>query len=235
MKLKCVIVEDEPKAMSLLLEYIEQVDFLKLLFYSSDPVDALNYTMNNKVDLIFVDINLPTFSGLELAALLNEQTHVIFTTAYSQYAVQSYEYNAADYLLKPITFTRFLKAVQKIKDNQRSQKSSLQKEDELADNFFVKSGKKIIQLQWSEIQYLEGTQEYVTLVTSVSKIFVYKRMKEFEAISPQDFQRIHNSYIINTRFIERIEDNQVFISKKAIPIGKKYKNLFSEKLNRKLL
>ncbi|WP_373521748.1 LytR/AlgR family response regulator transcription factor [Aquiflexum sp.] len=235
MKIKCLIVEDEPKAMKLLQEYVEQVDFLDLLFSFSDPVDALNYSNNNSVDLIFLDINLPAFSGLELAALLKAEVKIIFTTAYSQYAAQSYEHNTTDYLLKPITFARFLKAVQKVKNEQPKNINLDGKENDLSNTFFVKSGKKIIPLQWSNLYLLEGMKEYVLLITATSKTIVYKRMKDFEAIIPSDFTRIHNSFIINNSFIQRIEDNHVYILDKAIPIGKKYKESFYEKLNDKFI
>lgn len=235
MKIGCIIVEDEPKAMQLLQEYVEQVDFLDLLFSSSDPIDALNYANNNPVDLIFLDINLPTLSGLELAALLKEEVKIIFTTAYSQYAAQSYEHNAMDYLLKPITFARFLKAVQKVKNEKPKKINSDKKDDNSINSFLVRSGKKIIQLQWSNLYFLEGMKEYVLLISATSRTMVYKRMKDFEAIIPSDFERIHNSFIINTRLIQRIEDNHVYILDKAIPIGKKYKEKFYEKLNDKFI
>lgn len=235
MKIRCLIVEDEPKAMKLLQEYVEQVDFLNLLFSSSDPVDALNYANNHPVDLIFLDINLPTLSGLELAALLQEEVKIIFTTAYSQYAAQSYEHNATDYLLKPITFARFFKAVQKVKNEQPKKISSERTEGNSPNFFFVRSGKKIIQLQWSNLYFLEGMKEYVLLVSETSRTMVYKRMKDFEEIIPSDFERIHNSFIINIKFIHRIEDNHVYILDKGIPIGKKYKEGFYEKLNQKFI
>lgn len=235
MKIGCLIVEDEPKAMKLLQEYVEQVDFLNLLSSFSDPIDALNYANNNPVDLIFLDINLPTLSGLELAALLKKEVKIIFTTAYSQYGAQSYEHNAIDYLLKPITFARFLKAVQKMKGEQPAKINSEIKDDILSNSFLVKSGKKIIQLQWSNLYFLEGMKEYVQLISATSKTMVYKRMKDFEAIIPSNFERIHHSFIINTKFIQRIEDNHVYILDKAIPIGKKYKEGFFKKLNDKFI
>ena len=235
MKLGCIIIEDEPKAMSLIKEYVEQVDFLNLLFSSSDPLDALNYANNHGGDLIFLDINLPTLSGLELAGLLEENVQIIFTTAYSKYAVQSYDYDATDYLLKPITFARFLEAVHKAKNKKLKNNKPEKKDDALSDSFLVKSGKKMIQLQWSNIFYLEGTKEYVTLVSQTTKTMVYKRMRDFESITPSDFERIHNSFIINLNLIQRIEDNHVYILNKAIPIGKKYRDSFLMKLNDRII
>lgn len=234
MKLGCIIIEDEPKALKLLQEYVEQVDYLDLLFSSSDPLDALNFTGNHPVDLVFLDINLPTLSGIELASLFKKEIKIVFTTAYSQYAAQSYEHSTIDYLLKPITFSRFLKAVQKAR-NEHLKNINPEIRDNTYDSFFVKSGKKIIQLQWSNLYYLEGMKEYVLLVSPTSKTMIFKRMKDLEAIIPLDFERIHNSFIVNIRFIQRIEDNQVFILNKGIPIGKKYKESFYEKLNEKFI
>lgn len=236
MKIRCIVVEDEPKAMSLLQEYVEQVEFLELLHCSSDAVDALNYANRNEVDLVFLDINLPGLSGLELADLLKERIKIIFTTAYSEYAVQSYEQNAVDYLLKPITFSRFLKAVQKVKTALKiSEKNEEETKKAFTDAFLVKSGKKVIQLHWSEIYYLEGMKEYVTLVSPSTKTIVYKRMKEFEALHPSGFARVHNSYIVNTSFIQKIEDNHIYILDKAIPIGKKYRDEFLKQLHNRFI
>ena len=236
MKIRCLIVEDEPKAMSLLQEYVEQVAFLELVHSASDAVDALNYANRNEVDLVFLDINLPDLSGLELAGLMKERIKIIFTTAYSQYAVQSYEQNAVDYLLKPITFSRFLLAVQKAKAVLETAKKGTEGRDKtFADAFLVKSGKKILQLHWSSIYYLEGMKEYVTLVSSTAKTIVYKRMKAFEALHPPGFVRVHNSYILNTNFIQKIEDNHVYVLDKAIPIGKKYREQFLKQLHNRFI
>ena len=235
MKIRCIIVEDEPKAMSLLQEYVEQVEFLKLLHCSSDAVDALNFANRNEVDLVFLDINLPDLSGLELADLLKEHIKIIFTTAYSEYAVQSYEQNAIDYLLKPITFSRFLKAVQKAKAALKAIEKDEEEKKAFTDAFLVKSGKKVIQLHWSGICYLEGMKEYVTLVSPGTKTMVYKRMKEFEALQPPGFARVHNSYIVNTGFIQKIEDNHIYILDKVIPIGKKYRDEFLKQLHKRFI
>ena len=236
MKIRCLIVEDEPKAMSLLQEYTRQVQFLELVHCSTAAVDALNYANRNEVDLVFLDINLPDLSGLELASLIKERIKIIFTTAYSEYAVQSYEQNAIDYLLKPITFSRFLQAVQKAKTVlEAAQKGTDDEDKAFADAFLVKSGKKILQLHWSGMCYLEGMKEYVTLVSPTAKTIVYKRMKEFEALHPPGFVRVHNSYILNTNFIQKIEDNHVYVLDKAIPIGKKYREQFLKQLHNRLI
>ena len=228
--IRCIIVEDEPKARNLLQEYVEQVDFLELKHSSADAVNALNYANRNEVDLVFLDISLPGLSGIELAGLLREHIKIIFTTAYSEYAVQSYEHHAIDYLLKPITFSRFLKAVKKAEAAVNSGKSQKGVGESSAGAFLVKSGKKVVQLHWPDICYLEGMKEYVTLVSESGKTIVYKRMKEFEALLPSGFTRVHNSYIVNTGYIRKIEDNHIYVPDKAIPIGKKYRAQFLKQL-----
>lgn len=230
MTIRCIIVEDEPKARSLLQEYVEQVGFLELMHSSADAVNVLNYANRNEVDLVFLDISLPGLSGIELAGLLKEHIKIIFTTAYSEYAVQSYEHHAIDYLLKPITLSRFLKAVKKAEAAMDSGNSQKGMGESSADAFLVKSGKMVVQLHWSDIFYLEGMKEYVTLVSESGKTIVYKRMKEFEALLPSGFTRVHNSYIINTSFISKIEDNHIFVPDKAIPIGNKYRAQFLKHL-----
>lgn len=236
MKIHCIVVEDEPKALGLLQEYIAKVDALILKESFHNPLDALNYCNSNEVDLVFLDINLPGISGLELSTLLPERTKIIFTTAYSEFAIQSYETNAVDYLLKPITFSRFLKAVNKASLLQEDRKKAGEdRPDTSSETFFVKSGKKIVHLRWAEICYVEGMKEYILIVTSSSKTIVYKRMKEFEEIHPKNFLRIHNSFIINMDFIQKVEDNHVFMLGRALSVGKKYKNELLELLSKKFL
>ena len=236
MNIRCIIVEDEPKALKLLQEYVEQVAYLELQYTTSNALDALNFIHNHETELVFLDINLPGLSGLELPGLLKKDVKVIFTTAYSEYAVKSYEQNAVDYLLKPITFSRFLQAAQKARAAiEASTNKTIKRDSTTADAFFVKSGKKMLQLHWSSIYYLEGMKEYVTLVSPTTKTIVYKRMKEFETLHPPTFARVHNSYIVNTSFIQKIEDNHVYILDKAIPMGKKYREQFLKQLQGRFL
>ncbi len=236
MKVKCLIVEDEPKALSLLQEYVEQVNYLELMHTSLDAIDAINYANSKEVDLVFLDINLPDLSGIEVAALLKDKAKIIFTTAYSEYAVESYEQNATDYLLKPITFNRFLKAVQKAMNALKEEKKNkVKKKEVFRDTFLVKSGKKIIQLRWSDIYYIEGMKEYVRIFSAGNTTMVYKRMKEIEILHPSTFFRVHNSFIINSDFIKKIENNHIHILDKTIPLGRKYRDRFLKELQDKML
>lgn len=230
MKLSCMIVDDEPYAVSLLEEYITQVPYLQLTHKCYNAMEALDFLKSNKVDLIFLDINMPQLSGMQLSSLFSPGQLFIFTTAYSEYAVESYEKNAVDYLLKPITFDRFLKAVNKVL---KLQQSPGDKKTESV--LFLKTGKTIVQLQYDDIWFVEGLKDYVVFHTASGKHIAYKRMKELEENLPMQFCRVHNSYIINRNHIQKIEDNQVCIMDNRIPVSDKYRESFFEKVNHRLL
>jgi two-component system, LytTR family, response regulator len=232
--IKCLIADDEPLAVSLLEDYILQTSSLKLLHKCHSGIDAFNYCKNNDIDLLFLDIDMPKLTGMELVSLLSPKQKIIFTTAYREYAVQSYEKNAIDYLLKPITFERFMQAVVKaekaiLKDVQQDEVADL---DE--DSVFVKSGKTIIKVAFNQIFFIEGLKDYVTFHTLNERLVVYKRMKELEETLPPFFLRVHNSYIINTHLISKVEDNHAVIGNKKIPISEKYKANFWEIMKSKL-
>lgn len=230
MKLSCMIVDDEPYAVNLLEEYTAQVSYLQLAHKCYNALEALDFLKSNTVDLIFLDINMPQLSGMQLSSLFPAGQLFIFTTAYSEYAVESYEKNAVDYLLKPITFDRFLKAVNKVL---KEQESPVAKQQE--DALFLKTGKTIIRLQYDEIYFVEGLKDYVVFHAGSGKHIAYKRMKELEENLPVQFSRVHNSYIINRAHIRKIEDNQVFLIDAAIPISDKYRESFFATVNHQLL
>ena len=234
MKIRCVIVEDEPKALQLIEEYVAQINFLELVGKAHTPLLILDFLRTNKIDLLFLDINLPGISGMELTDMLEKDIKIIFTTAYSQYALKSYEKNAVDYLLKPITFHRFLQAALKARNIIETSRKAKEGANS-PDSFFVKSGKKIIHLQWSEIYYIEGYKEYITIVTDTARILVYKRMKDIEEYNVGNLIRVHNSYIINLEKIQKLEDNHIYIKDKVIPIGRTYKEEFTKKLQRRII
>jgi DNA-binding LytR/AlgR family response regulator len=235
MKINCVIVEDEPKAMSLIEDYVHKTPFLTLVssFYIS--LHAMQFLSENKnIDLVFLDINMPELTGIDLAQVIDSDVKIIFTTAHADFAVRSYEVNTIDYLLKPITYHRFFQAVLKAKKIIEAEKlQSLPNQPQ--SHFFVKSGKKIIQVNWSEIYYIEALKEYMSIVTEDEKILVYKRMAEFENIKPRSFRRVHNSFIINLDKIDKVEDNIVFINNKEIPISKTYKDDFFSTIRDRLI
>lgn len=183
MRLRCMIVDDEPYAIRLLAQHVSKITALDLRFECSNPLEALDYLKHNTVDLIFLDINMPHLNGLQLASIFSPGQKFIFTTAYSEHAVESYEKNALDYLLKPITFDRFLKAIAKVTDHfdvVKTVPENVIKEE----SFFIKSGKSFIQLSLSEIVLIESQKDYVVFHTAHQKHATLKTMKELEESFP---------------------------------------------------
>jgi len=237
MKVSCLIIDDEPLAVGLLQQYAEQVPYLEIKGKCYSAVEALSFLHQQQVDLLFLDINMPKLTGMELANILSSSQKIIFTTAYSEYAVESYERNAVDYLLKPITFERFIKAVNK------AFLSFKQEEEEVVpeimkisgDSLFVKTGKAIVQLSYEGVRFIEGLKDYVAFHTTEGKHIVHKRMKELETILPSNFIRIHNSYIVNIRKIRRVEDHVISIDKDQLPVSEKYREGFYHAVERNSL
>lgn len=229
----CMVIDDEPLAVQLLEDYIARLPFLQLAYKGYSAIDALDFLKRQGVDLIFLDINLPHLSGMQFSALLPPSQAFIFTTAYSEFAVESYERNAVDYLLKPITFERFCKAIQKIPPDASpdSGAARIPKTEEL----FVKTGKALVRLAWAEVLFMEGMKDYVLFHTASEKHFVYKRMKELEETMPGNFSRIHLSYIVNRDKIKRIEDNQVWVGEARLPLSDKYREAFLRVISQRLL
>jgi DNA-binding LytR/AlgR family response regulator len=234
-KLKCVAIDDEPVALDIIRDYIEKVPFLTLVKSYRDSLKALEYLQNHKVDLLFLDINMPGLTGIQFLKALPAQPLVIFTTAYSQYAVESYEYDAVDYLLKPIEFDRFLKAANKVFDQfqlkmgGKFETHAEPKTQAKAQKDFVliKSGTDLYNLKTDEILYIEGAGNYVLFVTLDNKIMSLVTMNDVLRMLPLDmFYRIHKSFIINLHQVNVIENEQVKIKNKMIPIGETFKKGF---------
>ena len=222
--MKCLVIDDEPKALDILKDYIQKVPFLELAGAYRDSLKALNYLQNHPVDLIFLDVNMPDISGIQFLNALTIQPLIIFSTAYSEYAVESYDYNAVDYLLKPIEFERFLKAANKALE-QFQLKKMTNKEGQ--DYILIKSGTDLYRLDVSEILYIEGSGNYVTFVTKNDEIMSLLKMKDVLRMLPvNQFYRIHKSFIVNFRQVALIEKDQVKIKDKKIPIGEAYKDRF---------
>ena len=220
MQIRCLIVDDEPLAVDLLEQYVMQVPFLSLSGKCYNAMEALGFLHRQNVDLVFLDINMPRLSGLEMSSSLSSQM-IIFTTAYSQHAVESYERDAVDYLLKPITFDRFVRAVNKAYNIFKS--APAQKPEQV---FYIKSGKTMVKIDLNNVLFVEGLKDYVSFHTVGSKHVAYKRMKDLEDVLPLNFSRVHNSFIVNRDHISRIEQNQVFVNGQAIPVSEKYREEF---------
>jgi two-component system, LytTR family, response regulator len=237
MNFKCLIVDDEPSASALLRSHIAHVDFLDHAMTCYDGYEALNFLRQHNVDIIFMDIELPEMSGMELADLLPGNVALIFTTAHSAYAAESYRKLAVDYLLKPITFAGFMEAVQKavIKITAAAPIQPTEHTIAQKDYLFVKSGKKLIRLEYASILYIEGKKEYVNFHTHNGVILIYKRLKEIAEIAGNMFQRIHHSYIVNVHQIVKIEDNHVWIGNRRLPISDTYRKQFLSFIEKKVI
>ena len=233
MNLSCIIIDDEPDAVDLVELLIKQSTTWTLKAKCYDALEALAFLKMNQVDFIFLDINMPKLTGMELATLLPPQTKIVFTTAYSEYAVESYGFQTIDYLLKPITLKRFLSSVQKIEQyflkHEPEQLLNTEQEQEF---FFVKSGKTLRKIVLKNIQYFEGEKDYVRLVTDREQLLIYRRLKDIEEQLNSPFIRVHNSYIINYEQLSKIEDNHIYIADKQIPVSEKFRGRFMEVINK---
>ena len=231
--MRCIIVEDEPKAASLLTMYIQQITDLELLEVFHDAVAALNYTRQQEVDLIFADIEMPNLNGMDFTAMVNPEILIIFTTAYPSFALESYERNTVDYLLKPFSFKRFHEAVEKARKLYQLHQEHYSRSREEDSFIFIKSGKQLLKLDLTQVLYLEGYREYIKIHTETREILYYNRMKQTTEVFPSNFIRVHNSFIVNLKRIDRIEDNSIIIQTASIPISNTYKEAFYQALKSK--
>jgi two-component system, LytTR family, response regulator len=242
MNLTCIIIDDEPNAVDLLEMFIRQATEWTLCHKCYDALEAIGVLKQQRVDFVFLDINMPQLSGMELAALLPTETKIVFTTAYSEHALDSYNFPTIDYLLKPITLKRFLAAQQKVEEFFRLQRPGdltpaggwANATKALGDYFFVKSGKELRKILLEDILYFEGEKEYVRLVTPKEQLLIYRRLKDIEDQLSLPFVRVHNSFIVNIRQLQKIQDNHVYIGTKQVPISEKYKEHFMGVIQGKL-
>jgi len=222
-KIKCIIIEDEPLAVKVLVDYISQVPFLELLSTFKDAILATEFLHNNQTDLIFLDIHLPKLKGMTFLKTLPEPPAVIVTTAYHQYAVEGFELNVTDYLLKPFEFERFLVAVNKVKTKER-EKPELNESEETRNFIFLSVRKKKVKILFSEIFYVESQREYIKIVTAKRTYLSKMSTQKIESLLPSNqFKRIHRSFIISIDKIESYTAETVEINGVAIPIGRGYK------------
>ena len=236
MKTKCLIVDDEPLARELIRGHVEKLENFEIVAECSDAMRALNVMREKQVDLIFMDIQMPQITGLEFLKTLKHPPKVIITTAYREYALEGFELDVIDYLLKPITFERFLKSVNKFyqmnqDDVQVVAATSGEKMPE--ESFiYIKENKKIVKVYLSEIRYIEGLSEYVQVYTDKRKIITKTSMAQMEEKLPNDsFLRIHKSFIISTSRIEAFTANTIEVQGKELPIGRSFKNGVLNALN----
>lgn len=228
MSLRCIIIDDEPNAVNLLEVLVGQTTNWQLLAKCYNALEAMDFLKKHKVDFIFLDINMPHLTGMELAGLLPKETKIVFTTAYAEHAAESYAYQTIDYLLKPITLKRFVAATQKIEaafgNKVIAVDTPVTKAD--ADYFFVKAGKTLRRILLDDVLYFEGEKEYVRLVTGTEELLIYRRLKDIEEQLTAPFVRVHNSYIVNTKLLIKVQDNHIYIGDKKIPVSDKFREGF---------
>lgn len=219
-QIKCVITDDEPTACEGLQRYVEKVDFLSLMAVCEDAMQLNTLLQTGQPDLLFLDIEMPYLSGLELLASLAHPPHVIITSAYEKYALKGYELDVVDYLLKPISFERFLKAVNKV-HNLLQQEEHLEESD---DFIFVRSDRQMHKVFLKDIRVVEGLENYVCIYTETSKLLVRSTMKRMiEALPQGTFLQVHKSYLINQKKIDKIDGNRIIVGQHAIPVARNFR------------
>ncbi|MFB9108467.1 LytR/AlgR family response regulator transcription factor [Flavobacterium gyeonganense] len=226
MKLKCIIVDDEPPATRILKSYVEKVSFLEEVGIFNDSLKALEFLNSNKVDVIFLDIQMPQLTGLQISRIISKDIKVIFTTAYPDFALEGFELNATDYLLKPIAFERFYQAATKLIEEPKKESETI---NNSSDFIFVKTdGKnKFQKLLLEEILYVESLQNYVCIHTKKQQIITHSSLKNIiESLPERNFIQIHKSYVIALKQIESTDSFSVFINGKELPIGATFKDAF---------
>ena len=239
MTINCIAIDDEPLALDLLQDYVQKVPFLNLVRSFDDPLEALDYLRNNPIDLIFLDIQMEGISGIQFAKLLKNKPQIIFITAYDKYAIQGFELDAVDYLLKPISLDRFIKAVDKAYERMQSCNGScspIVKDNHglKEDFFFVKTEFKHTKINYDDVQFIEGMGDYQCIYTDNGKIMTLQTFRKFEEMLPlEKFVRVHKSYIVPFNRITTIEKNKVKIGEKEIPIGESFKPNFFDALRKK--
>lgn len=227
----CIIVDDEPLAVEILEEYVKKVPKLELLATLESGLEAVKYVMDQPVDLVFLDIQMPDITGIQTAGLIGPKTKVIFTTAYHEYAVEGFELEAVDYLLKPISFERFLKAIQRLQQPEgESQPASM-----ADDHIFVKAEYKIKKIRFDDILYIEGMKDYLRIVTTSEKVMTLLSFAKLMPKLPADrFLRIHKSYVVSLSAIDSIEKGKLKLGETYLPVSDSYKPALDEYVKHRL-
>lgn len=220
MKLKCIIIDDEPVARKILQEFIEEIDYLELTGQAENPLKAMTLLNEHDIDLVFLDINMPKISGIDFLKNSKSNANIIMTTAYPEYAAEAYGLDVLDYLIKPISFTRFLKACDKVKEIETLKRSVPVKPRDPGDHFFVKCNNRLEKVFYHDLFYAEAMLNYVMLHTGSKKMMVYVTIKSLEEQLPADiFIKVHKSFIVNKTKIKSIDGNVLDISNEKITIS----------------
>lgn len=229
-EIRCIVVDDEPLSVRLLESYTQNCADTVLLQAFTNPIEALHFLETNMPDLILLDVQMPELNGLQFVQILQKKCSIVLTTAYPEYAVNAFDLDVVDYLLKPISYERFVQAISKVKDQLAAQKSITEHRD-AADHFFVKSEYKMLKVYCKDVLYLEGLRDYVAVHTMQGKLLTLQSMKSFEQSLPHRFVRVHKSYIVNTDEVTSFNSNTLLLGKTVIPIGSVYAPNIKGKLN----
>jgi DNA-binding LytR/AlgR family response regulator len=224
MNIHCIVVDDTPLAVEKLEGFIRQIPLLNLLKSFNSGIEAIAFMKTMPVDLVFLDIQMEQFSGLQFLESLQNRPEIVIVSAYSQYAVDGFDYSVADYLLKPFSFERFSKAIDKVQNNLASRPHR--------DYMFVKTEYRMERINFSDILYIEGKGAYLRIVTKAAKIMTLQNFQHMESLLPSDnFIRVHKSFIVAMNKIEHIERNRIKIGGELIPVGLSYREGFMKELN----
>ena len=241
MTIKTLLVDDEPLALDIIESFVSKIPSLELVERCDNAISAMEVLQNKEVDLIFLDIQMPQITGIEFLKSLRNPPLVVFTTAYPEYAIEGFELDAVDYLLKPISLDRFMKAVNKVTERIQLKKQGNSTIEEIGeDYFFVKSDKKLIKVNFGEIIYIEGLKDYVIIRMENNRIIALQTMKSLEdKLQSLNFRRVHRSFIVNVDKIQALDGNSLEVIEKgqikSIPIGKNYRDELLDMINDKKL
>jgi len=235
--ISCIAIDDEPLALRQIAGYIEKTPFLELAATFESGLEALDYLNKNQVDLMFVDIQMPDLSGMDLVKSLEKKPEIIFTTAFSEYAVEGFKVDALDYLLKPLDYASFLKAANKAQSYFERMKMGTEELNSNSNHLFIKSDYKIIRLELDKILFIEGMREYVRIhLENANPVMTLLSMKKIEQKLPSSrFMRVHRSYIINLDKITTIEKSRIVFDKEYIPVSEQYKETFQKFIDEQFL
>ncbi|WP_134088918.1 LytTR family DNA-binding domain-containing protein [Olivibacter sp. XZL3] len=236
--IRCLVVDDEPLALDIIADYIQKVPELTLSATTTSAIEGLGLVQQGVIDLVFLDIQMPELTGIQFLKIINGKCDVILTTAYPQYALEGYELNVTDYLLKPIAFDRFYRSIQKVTNQknhfQKNQQAELQNHNKNNEFIFVKTEHKIQRIDYDDVYYIEGLKDYISIYTSNERIITLQNMKRMEETLPEErFIRVHKSYIVALEKIESIERGRISLKEKLIPIGDTYRESFFKRIGEK--
>ena len=229
MSIRCLIIDDKPLAIDILADYTQKVPFLELVGTTTNPIEGLSIIREQNIDLVFLDIQMPELTGLQFMKIASKQCKVILTTAYSKYALEGFEHDVIDYLLKPIAFDRFYRAAEKAKEIicKPITKSTQPNAETTPEYLFVKTEHRIQKVNLKDILFIEGLQNYITIQTSNERVLSLQTLKKIEESLPlRDFIRVHKSYIVALRHISTIERSRIFIGDTVVPVGDNYREGF---------